>query len=191
MNNNTIDILVAVDVESILSDMSDDNKTLSPYRNNPTQVNGKYFYYITTQHQIYSINQNASDKLILTGRIGDIVRWRSSSLSAQFDHQAFLYKMETKAPPTLITAPELLPETSMVMVPNMETSEGIKNTPYTPIPESDNNVYQQSTLTGAGNVEYTWYIAIYNRAKTKDDPESGLVGYCYYTTDNTVISIIN
>ncbi|KAA1195106.1 AidA/PixA family protein [Photorhabdus heterorhabditis] len=187
MNNNTIDILVAADVESILSDIPDLNKD----RNNPTKVNGKYFYYITTQHQIYSISQNASDKLILTGRIGDIVRWRSSSLSAQFDHQVFLYKMETKAPPTLITAPLLLPETSMVMVPNIETSQGITNTPYTPIPESDKNVYQQSTLTGPGNVEYTWYIAIYNRAPTTGDPESGLVGYCYYTTDNTVINIIN
>ncbi|NRN27663.1 AidA/PixA family protein [Photorhabdus heterorhabditis] len=191
MNNNTIDILVAVDVESILSDMSDANKTLSQDRNNPTQVNGEYFYYITTQHQIYSPSENTSDKLTLTGRIGDIVRWRTSSLSAQFDHQTFLYHIETKGPSTLITAPLLLPETSMVMVPNIETSQAIINTPYNPIPESDKNYYQQSTLTGAGNVEYTWYIAIYNRAKTKDDPESGLVGYCYYTTDKAVINIIN
>uniref|UniRef100_UPI0036D7E731 AidA/PixA family protein n=1 Tax=Photorhabdus sp. RM322S TaxID=3342825 RepID=UPI0036D7E731 len=185
MSQSTVDILVAIDVESILSD----HKNLSKDPENPTKIDGKYFYYITTQHQTYSPSYNASEKLQIKGRVGDIVRWRTTSLTAQFDYQVFLYQMHTKNQ-SFISTPSFKPEISDVAAPS-KNSSSIDNEIY-PIESSEiQNSYHEATLVASGEVEYTWYISIYNRWEGLGEPDEGLLGYCTYISDDAVINIHN
>ncbi|MCA6222603.1 AidA/PixA family protein [Photorhabdus antumapuensis] len=196
--SNNIDILIAVDVMAILKDVNNKKifnngkpiSKLSTDSQKPTIIDGKYFYYITTQQQVYAPKNNAKGTLKITGRPGDTLRWRATSLTAQFVDQVFLYHMEGPGVENYISTPGLIQHQSNIVAP-----EGNKN----PIPNGIYDVkkyqtnipYLQSELDHIGQARYTWYISIYNRWPTPGDDKSGIIGYCSYNPDTDNIDIIN
>lgn len=90
--SKSIDILICIDVQSILNKFD----SLSQDYKKPTKIDDNLLYYITTENQVYSPEKNATNSLKVTGKVGDVVRWQSSSISAQFNHKVFLYRMEKR-----------------------------------------------------------------------------------------------
>ncbi|WP_434526703.1 AidA/PixA family protein [Photorhabdus asymbiotica] len=174
-----IDVLVCVDAQTIEDDITAGKLKLSKTQNSPTGISNKYFYYITSQNQLYAPKNNATGELEITDKVGGIVRWRASSLSTQFDYQVFLYHMTGSGVNTYISLPTLIETDFNIAVPEQKGT-GLPNHMY-PVTFKPRRVYhQQSTLLSPGRAQYTWYISIYNRW-------NNLIGYC---THDPFINII-
>ncbi|WP_036773243.1 AidA/PixA family protein [Photorhabdus australis] len=174
-----IDVLVSVDAQTIEDDINKGILRLSHIEKSPTAISNKYFYYTTSQNQLYAPKNNATGELEITGKVGDLVRWRASSLSTQFDYQVFLYHMTGSGVNSYVSLPTLLETSFKIAVPEQKGT-GLPNHIY-PVTFKQRNVYcQQSTLLSPGRAQYTWYISIYNRW-------NNLIGYC---THDPFINII-
>ncbi|KAA1195104.1 AidA/PixA family protein [Photorhabdus heterorhabditis] len=164
-NNNQsieiIDIFIVVDVELIIQDIKTSELSFSQDYKKPTIRDGRYFYYMTSQQKTY----NNIGNLKVTGNIGDIVRWRASSLSAQSEYQVLLYDMKKITGENNISFPvNLIKEVTDIPIPQ-------KNSVTPSITYQKEHIsYQESTLLNTGFSYYALYLAIYNRSK--------LIGYC-------------
>ncbi|WP_434526705.1 AidA/PixA family protein [Photorhabdus asymbiotica] len=164
---NSIDILVAVDVKSIANDIGKINSKLSQDCKKPTPIDDKYFYYITTQDQQYTPKDNATGKTIITGKVGDSIRWRATSLSAQNNHQVFLYHMKALSNATYTSSPIINKLSSDIYFSKETINPKTVYTPFTAMYIS----YLETTLLSPGDVQYISYISIY-------DNNNSLIGYC-------------
>lgn len=133
--------------------------------------------------------KNATNSLKVTGKVGDMVRWQSSSISAQFNHKVFLYRLEKKDVDDCISQPTTVYTLTNVVVPNIKKAltlpeEDIIELPKAPlsdfIHEKRHIYYQKSTLRRPGIVQYAWYLAIY-------DDSNKFVGYCYHTSLTSIV----
>ncbi|OCA53630.1 AidA/PixA family protein [Photorhabdus namnaonensis] len=186
---NNIDILICIDVQSILNKLNRNKLSLSQDYKKPTKIDDSFFYYITTESQEYSPEKNSTNSLKVTGKVGDIVRWQSSSISAQFNHKVFLYRVEKKdandcvsQPMTVYTLTNVVvPKLKKALTPQEENSIELPQAPLADfIHEKRHIYYQKSTLRKPGIVQYAWYISIY-------DNLNKLVGYCYHTPLTSIV----
>ncbi|MCA6222051.1 AidA/PixA family protein [Photorhabdus antumapuensis] len=177
--SKSIDILICIDVQSILNKFD----RLSQDYKKPTKIDDNLLYYITTENQAYAPEKNATNSLKVTGKVGDIVRWQSSSISAQFNHKVFLYRMEKESTDDYISQPMTVYTLTKVVVPKLQKAlipheEDIIEWSQALLPgfsyEKKHIYYQKSTLRRPGIVQYAWYLSIY-------DHSNKLVGYCYHT----------
>ncbi|MCT8342920.1 MULTISPECIES: AidA/PixA family protein [Photorhabdus] len=183
--SKSIDILICIDVQSILNKFD----SLSQDYKKPTKIDDNLLYYITTENQAYSPEKNATNSLKVTGKVGDVVRWQSSSISAQFNHKVFLYRMEKKDANDCISQPMTVYTLTNVVVPKLKKAlippeEDIIELPQAPLSdfiyEKRHIYYQKSTLRSPGITQYAWYISIY-------DDLNKLVGYCYHTPLTSIV----
>ncbi|MBS9439091.1 hypothetical protein EAE91_18705 [Photorhabdus noenieputensis] len=167
-----IDVLAVVDVKAITNDLG---KAISPDPSKPTVMGDKYIYYITSQNNIYIPKNNAQGTLLIQGKVGDIVRWRASTLSAQFDDQVFLYHMAGVGTQSLVSPPTLTSAISQVAAPSKGATSGT-NQDYPVVFETRNIFNQGSKLRTPGIAKYSWYISIFERWNVKDNT-GNLIGY--------------
>ncbi|MCW7763659.1 AidA/PixA family protein [Photorhabdus luminescens] len=186
---NNVDILICIDVQSILNKLNKNKLSLSQDYKKPTKIDDNFFYYITTESQEYSPEKNSTNSLKVTGKVGDIVRWQSSSISAQFNYKVFLYRLDKKDTNDCISQPMTIYTLTNVVVPKLKKAltplEG-DMIELSPAPlldffyEKRHIYYQKSTLRKPGIVQYAWYISIY-------DHLNKLVGYCNHTPLTSIV----
>ncbi|MBS9425530.1 hypothetical protein C6H64_20480 [Photorhabdus luminescens] len=183
--SKSIDILICIDVQSILNKFD----SLSQDYKKPTKIDDNLLYYITTENQAYTPEKNATNSLKVTGKVGDVVRWQSSSISAQFNHKVFLYRIEKKDANDCISQPMTVYTLTNVVVPKLKKAlmppkEDIIELPQAPLSdfiyEKRHIYYQKATLRRPGITQYAWYISIY-------DDSNKLVGYCYHTPLTSIV----
>ncbi|MCW7763655.1 AidA/PixA family protein [Photorhabdus luminescens] len=177
-----IDILAVVDVQAIKNDLGN---SISKDPGAPTVMDDKYIYYITSQNNIYVPKNNAQATLLIQGKVGDIVRWRASTLSAQFDDQVFLYHMTGVGAKSLVSPPTLTSAVSQVAAPSKEATLGT-NQDYPVVLETRNIFNQGSKLRTPGIAKYSWYISIFERWNVKDNI-GNLVGYLAHSLNVQVV----
>ncbi len=158
----TTDILTAIDVQSL--------PKLSQDKNSPTEGLNAYIYMIVKNDKV--ISGQAGAELNIKASQGDVIRWRETSLSGNFDSSVMFYQFVSNGG-TLLQDPQLI--------------GGVNNgTPYTiqgidPIykmtgPWDSTTVtypyhYYQSTVMAQGKVTYHW------RFQVNDTHSGALVGY--------------
>ncbi|OWO86964.1 hypothetical protein B5C26_00835 [Photorhabdus luminescens] len=177
-----IDVLAVVDVQAIKNDLGN---SISKEPGAPTVMDDKYIYYITSQNNIYVPKNNAQATLLIEGKVGDIVRWRASTLSAQFDDQVFLYHMAGVGAKSLVSPPTLTSAISQVAAPSKEATLGT-NQDYPVVLETRNIFNQGSKLRTPGIAKYSWYISIFERWNVKDNI-GNLVGYLAHSLNVQVV----
>ncbi|MEK9497002.1 AidA/PixA family protein [Photorhabdus sp. P32] len=183
--SKSIDILICIDVQSILNKFD----RLSQDYKKPTKIDDNLLYYITTENQAYAPEKNATNSLKVTGKVGDSVRWQSSSISAQFNYKVFLYRLEKRDANDYISQPTTVYTLTNVVVPKLKKEmtppeENVIELPQAPLSdfvyEKRHIYYQKSTLRKPGVAQYAWYLAIY-------DHLNKLVGYCYHTPLTSIV----
>ncbi|MCA6222047.1 AidA/PixA family protein [Photorhabdus antumapuensis] len=177
-----IDVLAIVDVTAIKKDLGN---SISKVPGGPTVMNDKYIYYITSQNNIYVPKNNAQGTLLIQGKVGDIIRWRAATLSAQFDDQVFLYHMEGVGAKSLVSPPTLTSAISQVAAPSKEATLGT-NQDYPVVFESRNIFNQGSKLRTPGIAKYSWYISVFERWNVKDNV-GNLIGYLAHSPNIQIV----
>ncbi|OWO86965.1 hypothetical protein B5C26_00840 [Photorhabdus luminescens] len=163
-----VDILICVDVEAILSnyDLSK-SKTLGTAKS----VHNKYFYYITSNGNLYTPKNNAKGELEVTVNVADDIRWRPMSLTQQFEYTILLCHMRLQADDggdvSLITLPQL--DYGDISIPYLakDDNNNISSVVYKRDGENNGGLitryYHQSTAQRAGHGSYVWYMKIYRK----------------------------
>ncbi|MCC8460324.1 AidA/PixA family protein [Photorhabdus aegyptia] len=184
LKDQVIDILICVDVEAILSnyDLSK-SKTLGTAKS----VHNKYFYYVTSNGNLYTPKNNAKGELEVTVNVADVIRWRPMSLTQQFEYTILLCHMRLQVNDgnnvSLISLPEL--EYGDISIPYLAKADNndVNNVVYKRDGENSGGLitryYHQSTAQRAGRGSYVWYMKIYRKKQ--------LIGYIGHDPFITVL----
>ncbi len=144
-----IDILIAVDTETIL-DVYGPNK--DPER--PVQINPNLVYMIVKQANALSCQ--AGGNLNVKAQVDDVIRWRETTLSLNSNSNAILYKYVPIAGGELISS--ALPRISEPEVPLPNP-----NDPLNPSVQKIKSYYWTSDVLDQGRVIYTFRFFITDR----------------------------
>jgi nematocidal protein AidA len=79
------DVLVSFDTETILKKYPNPSKNPAA----PTLIDWRYVYMVTNQDNV--ISGQAGGELDLKAQVGDLIRWRETSLSLGFENQVVFY----------------------------------------------------------------------------------------------------
>ncbi len=94
------DVLVSFDTETILK------KYPNPSRNpdQPTLIDWQHVYMITNQDNV--VSGQAGGELDLKAQVGDLIRWRETSLSLGFEKSVIFYRFIGNVGANLISTPD-------------------------------------------------------------------------------------
>ncbi|MCA6222600.1 AidA/PixA family protein [Photorhabdus antumapuensis] len=155
--NNTVDILICVDTRSIIEKYP----SLSQNPENPTLINDELFYYIVSIDNLYIPGNNATGKMEIKAYVGDNIRWRSVSLTQQFEYTTILYEMTGTVINETITIPKLYQsEINSGYISNNSDRLDIEH-------ELIKRYYFQSIAIRSGGGKCSWIIAIYQQKELK------------------------
>ncbi|TNH44156.1 AidA/PixA family protein [Photorhabdus luminescens] len=182
--DQVIDILICVDVEAILSnyDLSK-SKTLGTAKS----VHNKYFYYVTSNGNLYTPKNNAKGELEVTVNVADVIRWRPMSLTQQFEYTILLCYMRLQVNDgngvSLITLPKL--DYGDISIPYLakDDNNNISSVVYKRDGEDNGGLitryYHESIAQREGRGSYVWYMKIYRKKQ--------LIGYIGHDPFITVL----
>ncbi len=144
------DVLVAIDTATILQKVPG----LSKNPNSPTLIDPKYVYMITNQDNV--VNGQAGGELDVKAQVGDLIRWRETSLSLGFETAAIFYKFIGNAGNDLISTPTPRVAEASCAVPNTSN-------PSVPTCQKIQNFYWSSETLKTGRVTYHFNFMIIDR----------------------------
>lgn len=144
------DVLVAIDTATILQKYTSCSK--SP--DSPTFIDTKYVYMITNQDNV--ISGQAGGELDLKAQVGDLIRWRETSLSLGFETQAIFYRFIGNVGNDLISTPTS--RTAEASLPHPNSSN-----PSIPTCQKVANYYWSSETLKTGRVTYHFNFMIVDR----------------------------
>ncbi|KAF0249121.1 MAG: hypothetical protein FD167_1475 [bacterium] len=145
----TPDILIAFDAEAIVAK----GKGTS---DSPLYAGNENIYMITRHGSVLS--GNAGGELNVQVAVGDVIRWRSSTLSQNFDYDVLLYRFEsTDSNHKLLSNPESMSGDINEPVPNTDN-------PLQPGKQDVTNYYWQATAKKIGSVTYNFFFMITDRS---------------------------
>jgi hypothetical protein len=159
-----VDILVAIDCDQIVEDYKnqDDAHKRSTDPAKPTQLadSKKYIYMITKSSDVLS--GNAGDALNVRVNLGDIIRWRETSLTNDFDYSAvFTQFIALPSSTGRITAPAPVGGVSGDEVFAKKEPEPIQGTaPWKASMQLTPYHYWQCSTERPGTVTYHWVFQI-------------------------------
>lgn len=144
----TPDILMAFDAEAIIA-----KGTGTP--DSPIYAGTENIYMITRKGNV--VSGNAGGELRIQVAVGDNIRWRSTSLSGNFDYDVLLYKFESTDPNNdLMSEPTSMSGTIHEPVPN-------KHDPLHPTSQLVTNYYWQAVTEQTGSITYHFHFMITDR----------------------------
>ena len=148
---STIDVLIAVDAESIVSKYGKNNDP-----NNPTFIpyGSQLIFMITKRDNVLS-GQGGSELKIQANTL-DTIRWRQTTLSLNAENDAILYQFVPSRGGNLIAPPR--PEIATV-----KTALPDPNDPTSPNFQTIQNYFWNTTAEKPGNVTYSFRFAIVDR----------------------------
>lgn len=144
------DILVSIDTETILSKYPNISKNPAA----PTLIDVNHVYMVTNQNNV--ISGQAGGELNLKAQVGDLIRWRETSLSQSFETAVVFYKFISGQGNDLISTPTPRKATASVAVPNTSN-------PSVPSCQKVDNYYWSSETLAVGSVTYHFNFLIVNR----------------------------
>ncbi len=86
-DKNTIEILTVVDTRSLLKDYRNASKDI----NYPTKLSHKYLYMVAPVESV--VAGQATDYLIIKGKVQDAIDWYGTSLNHNADDAIFIYNI--------------------------------------------------------------------------------------------------
>jgi len=143
-------ILVSIDTETILKKYPN----ISKDPKNPTLIDWHHVYMVTNQDNV--VSGQAGGELDLKAQVGDLIRWRETSLSQSFEQAVIFYKFIGNAGADLISPPSPRKATACVAVPNREN-------PSVPSCQKVDNHYWSSETLDCGRVTYHFHFLIVDR----------------------------
>ncbi|WP_416427309.1 inclusion body family protein [Pseudomonas sp. App30] len=145
------DVICNFDTETILQKYSNPSKDPG----NPTMIDWKHVYMITNQDNV--VSGQAGGELDLKAQVGDLIRWRETSLSLGFEKAVIFYKFETSDPKyLLISPPTPRKATASIALPN-------PSNPSVPTCQKVDNFYWSSETLSEGRVTYHFHFMIVDR----------------------------
>lgn len=162
------DVLVSIDTETILKKYPNISKDPA----SPTFIDVNHVYMVTNQDNV--IQGQAGGELDLKAQVGDLIRWRETSLSQSFETAVIFYKFIANAGAQLISTPSPRKAIASVAVPNTSN-------PSVPSCQKVDNHYWSSETLECGRVTYHFQFLIVDR-------NCSIVGCC---TWDPFISIHN
>lgn len=135
------DVLVSIDTETILKNYPNISKNPA----SPTMIDVNHVYMVTNRDNV--INGQAGGELNLKAQVGDLIRWRETSLSQSFETAVIFYKFIGNKGSELISTPTPRKATACVAVPNTSN-------PSVPSCQKVDNHYWSSETLDCGSVTY-------------------------------------
>lgn len=185
MSNDIVDILVAIDTDTLLymdgKDIGGKSYSLanstpdSPiqigsfYDDNKKGLDTKVIYMIAPYGNV--ISSEGIAELNIHVNNGDVIRWRSTALSKGLDHAVLLYQYSKSSGDGIIghgekSGPDASPVyTSPLPIINFD------NPASTPTKQNVENFYWQGTAQKPGKLTYSWDFMIV-------DSSNKIIGYC-------------
>ncbi|KIH81277.1 inclusion body family protein [Pseudomonas batumici] len=144
------DVLVSFDTETILK------KYPNPSRNPdaPTLIDWQHVYMITNQDNV--VSGQAGGELDLKAQVGDLIRWRETSLSLGFEKSVIFYRFIGNVGANLISTPTPRKATASYAQPNTSN-------PVIPTCQKVDNYYWSSETLETGRVTYHFNFMIVDR----------------------------
>lgn len=143
------DIICNFDTETIQTAYPNPSQDI----NNPTLIDWQNVYMITNKDNV--ISGQAGGELDLSASVGDLIRWRETSLSLGFEKTVIFYKFVSNAD-QLISTPTLRKATASSALPN-------PTNPSAPTCQKVDNYYWSSECLSEGRVTYHFYFMIVDR----------------------------
>lgn len=164
-----IDINVAFDTETIVS------KYANPSQNStqPTGIQHADAYMIAQTSDV--ISGQATADLNVSASVGDVIRWRSESLSGNSDQSVVIYNI-VKFSGTAVTGP-IQPITASPTMPIPNSANPVQ---YTPTSQYDYYLNANVTANGTEGYEVWFYIVQRNHSSLTT------LGYYYWDPTLTV-----
>ena len=157
-----IDILCAIDATDIIARYP--NPSTDP--DSPTAVSNTLIYMIVKQGS--AISGNGQGELNVQAQVGDVIRWRETSLSSNFEYAVMFYNFSTSSTDLITLPPQLIggvtQSGTVIQVPEPLPRQSTSAPPW--LPSVEENVpyhYWQSTVQSAGSVTYHWQFQIADR----------------------------
>lgn len=186
MNDNIIDIMVTIDVDTILNSQGkkfDSGQVLTLEKSNPKQPSHLYNFSTggvrLSSQAIYMVARRnntqvgeGSDELSINLKEGDLVHWRSTSLSEGLYHAVLLYQYTQTSPAVTPQNPDYVQGVTPVVLNHTPMPIINQNDPSAqPIAQSVKNFYWEGRAVRQGSITYTWAFMIV-------DSDNQVVGYC-------------
>jgi hypothetical protein len=144
------DVLVSFDTTEILRLCKNPSKD----PNRPTQISPNQVFMITTQNNV--ISGQAGGELDLKAQVGDLIRWRETTLSLGFENSAIFYQFVATGGNDLISTPTPREAEVTVPVPNPKDPVHPKN-------QHISNYFWSSETLKTGRVVYHFNFMICDR----------------------------
>ncbi|WP_409284843.1 AidA/PixA family protein [Pseudomonas protegens] len=181
MNDNIVDILITIDVDTILESAEQGLFKLSQDASTPSQLYNIYdgnnrLSDLVVYMVVRRSNADGADggsELAVNLRQGDQLRWRATSLSKGLYYSVIIYQYTQTHPPLsedpnpylTNVVPTVLPSTPLPII-NRDNPAG------QPIPQNVKTFYWQADATRVcTRVTYTWSFMIVDR-------DNKVLGYC-------------
>jgi hypothetical protein len=184
MSNDTMDILVAIDTDTILNSvgksfngkvftLSNDStkpSQLYSYADNFGRLDQSVVYMIAPRNSVIGNSQGGSE-LNVQMNLGDSIRWRATSLSKGLDHAVVLYQYtQTDGNGRIGHLDQNGPEPSPVYGSPLPIIN-FDNYSSTPKKQDVENYFWQGEAQIKGNIRYSWAFMIV-------DSQNKVLGYC-------------
>lgn len=150
-NQEIIDVLIAVDTETIISKFGTNSDA-----NNPVQITDSSLIFMITK-SADALSGNAGSELTIAAETLDTIRWRETSLSLNATYSALLYKFVATKGGDLISQP--VPLLAEVQTPLPDPSN-----PTQPKSQTIESYFWSSTVLQPGSVTYHFNFMIVDRA---------------------------
>ncbi|WP_047286236.1 AidA/PixA family protein [Pseudomonas protegens] len=186
MNDNIIDIMVTIDVDTILNSQGkkfDSGQVFTLEKSNPKQPSHLYNFSTggvrLSSQAIYMVARRnntqvgeGSDELSINLKEGDLIHWRSTSLSEGLYHAVLLYQYTQTSPAVTPQNPDYVQGVTPVVLNHTPMPIINQNDPSAqPIAQSVKNFYWEGRAVRQGSITYTWAFMIV-------DSDNQVVGYC-------------
>lgn len=146
-----IDVLIAIDTESIINDYGTNTDP-----NSPAQVatDKNYIYMIVRSDE--AVSGNAGAELTIAAKTLDVIRWRETSLTLNATYSTILYEFDSTNADGLITTPQPI-------VVEVKTPLPVASDPLHPSTQTINDYFWNCTVEKAGSVTYHFKFMILDR----------------------------
>lgn len=150
-NEEIIDVLVAVDADTIVLKFGTNTDP-----NSPVQVTDASLIFMITK-QSDAVSGDAGNELTIGAKTLDTIRWRETTLSLNAAYSALLYKFEAVSGGNLISPP--IPLEADVKTPLPDPAN-----PTTPKIQTIKSYFWSSTVLAPGSVTYHFNFMIVDRS---------------------------
>lgn len=165
--DSILDVLITIDAKEIMRTVS--VPSLDPKR--PTGVGNTGLIYMITQ-QGSALSGNTGAEMNLSATVGDVIRWRETTLALNYEYQVLLYEYNSDNP--ILSPP--VPLVGQVDIPLPNPSD-----PLNPNAQTVNSYFWQATVLRAGHVTYNFSFMITDR-------NGKALGYFYWDPFITIVN---